>query len=131
MKFFYLFVLLILPIVSSAQAHLGESYTGLKNRYPDLTFEVQTTTDGTVYTTAQQLLGIFIYYFDSETGLTNLCVQIPDDLQALKTQVEIYNKKYVIISENSWKAYLDGGNTMNINLMYNDEYETYLFYYTY
>jgi len=114
-----------------AQAHLGESFSGLESRYPDLTFEVETTNDGTIYTTAQQLFGTFIYYFDGETGLTNLCVQIPDDLQALNAQVEIYNKKYVIISETSWKAYLDGGSTMEINLIYNEEYETYIFYYTF
>ena len=60
-----------------------------------------------------------------------MCVQIPDNLQALNTQVEIYNKKYVIISEKSWKAYLDGGETMKIDLKYNEEYETYLFYYTF
>jgi hypothetical protein len=131
MKNFYFFILILLPFMSEAQAHLGESFSGLESRYPDLTFEVETTNDGTIYTTAQQLFGTFIYYFDGETGLTNLCVQIPDDLQALNAQVEIYNKKYVIISETSWKAYLDGGSTMEINLIYNEEYETYIFYYTF
>jgi hypothetical protein len=130
MKILYFFILILLPLMSKAQAHLGESFSGLESRYPDLTFEVETTNDGTIYTTAQQLFGTFIYYFDGETGLTNLCVQIPDDLQALNAQVEIYNKKYVIISETSWKAYLDGGSTMEINLIYNEEYETYIFYYT-
>jgi hypothetical protein len=131
MKNLYFFILILLPFMSEAQAHLGESFSGLESRYPDLTFEVETTNDGTIYTTAQQLFGTFIYYFDGETGLTNLCVQIPDDLQALNAQVEIYNKKYVIISETSWKAYLDGGSTMEINLIYNEEYETYIFYYTF
>jgi hypothetical protein len=131
MKILYFFILILLPLMSKAQAHLGESFSGLESRYPDLTFEVETTNDGTIYTTAQQLFGTFIYYFDGETGLTNLCVQIPDDLQALNAQVEIYNKKYVIISETSWKAYLDGGSTMEINLIYNEEYETYIFYYTF
>lgn len=131
MKHLYFFILILLPFISEAQAHLGESFSGLESRYPDLTFEVETTNDGTIYTTAQQLFGTFIYYFDGETGLTNLCVQIPDDLQALNAQVEIYNKKYVIISETSWKAYLNGGSTMEINLIYNEEYETYIFYYTF
>ena len=130
MKILYFFILILLPFMSEAQAHLGESFSGLESRYPDLTFEVETTNDGTIYTTAQQLFGTFIYYFDGETGLTNLCVQIPDDMQALNAQVEIYNKKYVIISETSRKAYLDGGSTMEINLIYNEEYETYIFYYT-
>lgn len=130
MKNLYIFILLLLPFMSNAQAHLGESLAGLKARYPEKYFKVETTNDGSKYTTADQALGTFVYYFSSETGLTELCVQIPNDLQALNTQVEIYNKKYVILTESSWKAYLDGGSTMEINLIYNEEYETYIFYYT-
>jgi hypothetical protein len=123
--------LLLFPLFANAQAHLGESLNGLKARYPEKYFEVKSTTDGTRYTMAEQALGTFVYYFSNETGLTEMCIQIPDDLQALNTQVELYNKKYVILSETSWKAYLEGGSTMNISLIYNDEYETYIFYYTF
>jgi len=123
--------LMFLPFLANAQAHLGESLSGLKQRYPDKIFEIKYTTDGSKYTMAEQALGTFVYYFNNETGLTEMCIQIPDDLQALNTQVEIYNKKYVILSETSWKAYLEGGSTMNISLIYNDEYETYIFYYTF
>lgn len=124
-------LIILLPIIGKAQSHLGESFSGLKTRYPDKYFKIEYTNDGTKYTTAKHLLGTFVYYFDGETGLTYMCIQIPDDLQALNTQVEIYNKKYVIVSESSWKAYLDGGGTMNINLTYNKEYEKYIFYYTF
>jgi hypothetical protein len=44
--------------------------------------------------------------------------------------VEIYNKKYVIISENSWKAYLEGGGMLKINLEYNEKQKIYIFYYS-
>jgi hypothetical protein len=124
-------ILLLFPLLVNAQAHLGESLSGLRARYPDIVFELESTNDGSRYTMAEQPLGTFVYYFDSETGLTEMCVQIPDNLQALNTQVEIYNKKYVILTESSWKAYLDGGVTMNISLIYNEEYETYIFYYTF
>ena len=76
-------------------------------------------------------MGEFIYYFDGDTGLSYYCIQIPDNLEALNAQIEIYNQKYVIISETSWKAYLGGGGTMKINLTYDKEYDTYLFNYTF
>ena len=75
-------------------------------------------------------LGTFIYYFDNETGLTSFCIQIPKDLVSLKAQVEIYNKKYVIISETSWKAYLEGGGLMKINLKYDEDSKSYYFTYS-
>jgi hypothetical protein len=37
-------------------------------------------------------------------------------MTALNAQVEIYTKKYVIVSETSWKAYLEGGGIMEIDL---------------
>ena len=43
MKILYFFILILLPLMSEAQAHLGESFSGLESRYPDLTFEVETT----------------------------------------------------------------------------------------
>lgn len=124
-------LLFLFPLIGQAQAHIGESLSGLKERYPDKNFKIEYADDGTKYTIAEQPLGSFIYYFDDETGLTYMCLQVPNDLQSLNAQVEIYNKKYVIISESSWKAYLGGGGTMKINLIYNEEYDTYIFYYTF
>ena len=120
----------IVPILGNAQAHLGESLSGLQERYPDKTFKIEYAKDGTKYALVDQPLGTFAYYFDQETDLTYMCIQIPDNLQALNTQVEIYNKKYVIVSESSWKAYLEGGGIMKINLTYNQEHGTYWFLYT-
>lgn len=120
-----------MPILCSAQAHLGDSYSSLQSRYPDIELQIEFTDEGRPYTMIDHLLGTFIYYFDSETYLTDLCVQVPNDMQDLNTQIEIYNNKYVVLSETTWKAYLEGGGKMNIELIYNEEYETYLFYYTY
>jgi hypothetical protein len=52
-------------------------------------------------------------------------------MTALNAQVENYNKKYVIVSETSWKAYLDGGSIMRINLVYDEENKTYFFTYNF
>ncbi len=131
MKKIVFLIILIIPFLGKTQAHLGSSLSDLKAMYPGEAFKIEYADDGTKYTSADQLLGTFVYYFDKETNLTFLCVQIPNDLEALNTQIEIYNKKYVIISDSSWKAYLNGGGTMKINLTYDEDFETYMFYYTF
>lgn len=120
-----------MPFFAFTQAHLGSSLSDLKTMYPEKTFKIEYADDGTKFTTAEQLLGVYIYYFDKETNLTFLCIQVPNDMEALSAQIEIYNKKYVILSDTTWKAYLEGGTTMNIYLKYQEEYNTYIFYYTY
>ena len=130
MKKIILFLVITFPVMARAQAHLSESITGLRDRYPGKEFKFEKTNEGVIYVTANQPLGLFAYFFDRETGLTNMCMQIPYNMQALNTQVEIYNKKYVILSESSWKAYLEGGGIMKINLSYSEENGTYIFIYT-
>jgi len=124
-------LILMFPLLGTAQAHLGSTLTEIKAMHPDKVFKVEYTNDGTKYAYTDMPLGTFFYYFDSETGLSNLCLQIPDDMTALNTQVEIYNKKYVIVSETSWKAYLEGGGLMKINLTYREGLKSYMFIYNY
>lgn len=123
-------LILMLPLIGNAQAHLGSTLTDIKALHPDKEFTVKYTDDGIKYAYASMYYGTFFYYFDKETGLSNLCLQIPDNMTALNAQVEIYNKKYVIISETSWKAYLEGGGLMKINLTYDEDLENYVFIYT-
>ena len=75
--------------------------------------------------------GTFVYYFDKDTKLSNICIQIVDEMPYLNGQVESYNKKYVIVSDSEWKAYLEGGNILKINLSYNEEHKFYVFKYTF
>jgi hypothetical protein len=56
-------------------------------------------------------------------------MQLIDEIPYLNGQVEAYNKKYVIISDTKWKAYLEGGGILNIELTYNDENKLYVFSY--
>lgn len=118
------------PFIMNAQAHLGSSFADLKSRYPEKKFKIEYTNAGRKYTTAEQPYGTFIYYFDNETNMTDFCIQIPNNMTALNAQVEAYNKKYVIVSETTWKAYLEGGGIMNITLTYDEENKVYVFYYT-
>ena len=130
MKTLYLLLIALLPVISNAQAHLGSTLTEIKEMYPGKRFNIDYADNGTKYASASMPLGTFVYYFEKESGNSRFCLQIPDDMKALNAQVEIYNNKYVIESETSWKAYLDGGGIMRINLSYNKDYKTYLFMYT-
>jgi hypothetical protein len=133
MKKVYLFALLLTGLmyssVASAQAHLGITESEIRNSHSDLIFKSSTTTAGSHYIYANMSLGTFFYYFNKSTGLTDHCIQIPNDLTSLNTQVEIYNKKYVATSKKSWTAYLEGGGMMYIKLLYLTEQKTYYFAY--
>lgn len=122
-------LIVILPFLGNAQAHLGETPSGIKALHPDKTFTEDYTKDGQKYISAEMYYGTFVYYFNKETGLSDFCIQIPHNMTALNAQVEIYNKKYVIISETSWKAYLEGGGLLKINLKYEEDYKIYVFSY--
>lgn len=123
-------LILLLPLLGKAQAHLGSSLADIKAMHPDKVFKIDYTKQGQKYASAEMYYGTFVYYFDSETGLSNYCIQIPDNMTALNAQVEVYNKKYVIVSDTSWKAYLEGGGMMKINLIYDEENKLYYFSYT-
>jgi hypothetical protein len=130
MKTLNCFIIVILfSLKITAQAHLGASLADIKEIHPYNTFTTSYTDDGTKYVTTEMPLGVFAYYFD-ENGLSNMCVQIPSSMVNLNTQVEIYNKKYVITSKTSWTAYLEGGGMMYIKLVYSDENKLYSFIYT-
>lgn len=130
MKKFIFALIVMLPILGKAQAHLGSTIADIKAMYPDKVFKVDYTTSGQKYASAEMYYGTFVYYFDKETGLSNYCIQLPDNMTALNAQVEVYNKKYVIISETSWKAYLERGVILNIKLVYDEEYKIDVFQYT-
>jgi hypothetical protein len=120
----------MLPLIVNAQAHLGSSESEIKQLHSDKTFETGYTDDGIKYISAYMVYGTFVYYFDKETGLSSFCMQLIYEIPYLNGQVEAYNKKYVIISDTKWKAYLEGGGILNIELTYNEENKLYVFYYT-
>lgn len=126
-------IFLSLMLVSNfiyAQAHLGATEKEIREIHNDKTFETGYTDGGEKYISAFMKYGTFFYYFDKETGYSNFCMQVIDELPYLNGQVEAYNNKYVIISDTEWKAYLEGGVVLNIKLKYNEEHKVYVFYYT-
>lgn len=130
MKKLIFLLIVMLPLIGKAQAHLGSTEKDIRDLYSDKTFEVGYTDDGEKYISAFMYYGTFIYYFDKETGLSNFCMQVINEIPYLNGQVEAYNKKYVIVSDTEWKAYLEGGGILKIKLDYNEEYKVYFFYYT-
>ncbi|TYB72666.1 hypothetical protein ES677_01565 [Bizionia gelidisalsuginis] len=125
-----LFLLIVfLPFLSSAQAHLGTTEKEIRDLHSEKTFKVEYNDDGEKYISTFMIYGTFIYYFDKKTKLSNFCMQIVDEMPYLNGQVETYNRKYVIVSDTEWKAYLKGGNILKINLTYNDENKFYIFHY--
>jgi len=111
-----------------AQAHLGITEIEIENLYPGKTFNNGTTNNSQYYIYAVMPLGTFYYYFDS-TGITTSCIQIPNSVADLNSQVDIYNGKYVATSKSSWTARLDGGGVMYINLLYSTDFKFYFFSY--
>jgi len=130
MKRLMFLLIVFLPILSNAQAHLGSTEKEIRELHSDKTFEVGYSDDGEKYISAFMNYGTFWYYFDKETGLSNFCMQAVDKMSYLNGQVEAYNKKYVIVSDTEWKAYLEGGGVLKIKLSYNEEHKVYIFYYT-
>ncbi len=129
MKLTLLFFVILLPIFSNAQAHLGSSESEIRKTHPDKTFTVSYADDGTKTISTFMIFGTFYYYISKETGLSYGCVQVIDDMPLLNGQIEAYNGKYVIISDSEWKAYLEGGGKMKITMTYDSEYEVYVFSY--
>jgi hypothetical protein len=129
MKKILITILLALPILCNAQAHLGESLSGLRKRYPGEEIKIDYTKDGTKYALMAHDYGTFAYYFNNSGTLTDYCIQIPYNQKALSAQIEIYNDKYVIISKRNWKAYLEGGAVLDIILTYDEDMKNYIFHY--
>lgn len=130
MKHLTFALIILIPLFSNAQAHLGATASEIKSSHPDKVFESGITSKGERYLYTDMGLGTFYYYFDKQTGLTDICLQVPKNMIALNAQVEIYNKKYVILSETFWKAYLEDGGLIKISLYYSEELKTYMFIYT-
>lgn len=68
MKKLIFLIIIILPFIVKGQAHLGSTEKDIRDAYPDKTFTVGYNDDGQKYISAFMYYGIFIYYFDKESG---------------------------------------------------------------
>jgi hypothetical protein len=130
MKRNILLIILFIPFLGIAQLpYLGNNLDDLKKIYSDKSLTISFANDGTKIATVQTENGNYNYYFNSETGITDYCIQFMPNNKLLNYQVEWYNKNFVTISEKSWKAYLDKGKIMNIELKYDEKYDVTSFHY--
>lgn len=127
-----LLVLLVVlfPFIIKAQANLGYSVSEIEALHPDNLFKLDYTTEGKQYIYSDYTLGTFYYYINPETKVSDMCLQIPNNITDLNTQVQIYNRNYVVTSDTTWKAYIEKGAIMYIKLKYSAKYETSSFVYT-
>ena len=113
----------------SAQARLNKSEAEIRESFSEISFREGETKDGIKYLMGEFSRGIFIYYFD-EFGYSNLNLMVPYNIESVNEQVEIYNSKYVIINKTSWRAYLDNGMIMSIEMIFDDELQKFVFKYS-
>ena len=131
MKKLIIIALFMFPLLGKAQARLGSTLEEIKTEFSDKEFTYGVTDDGEKYIFTNMKYGSFLYYFDKETNKCDLCAQIPFTSVSLSEQIEIYNNKYVVVTEKSWKAYLEGGSVINIVLDYDEEDKFYVIFYKY
>ena len=101
------------------QAHLGCTYSELKEFEPDATFQTGSTDDGIAYVCFASVRGVFAYYFNEDIVVH--CRLIPYNVGCVNMQCEIYNKKYTIFTSSQWTAYLGNGGKNKIVLSSNDD----------
>lgn len=131
MKKLLFLLIAFIPLFSIGQVHLGANMANIKAMYPNNTFKTESTVDSITFISTKMQYGTFFYYFDKVTGLSNTCIQIPNNMKDLNTQVEIYNREYVEISDISWKAYIEGGRILKILLSYETKINKYVFSYSF
>lgn len=108
----------ITSVIVFGQARLGASASEIKSEFWESNYKLKSgyDSDGEYYITIETERAIVIYYFNSERMCT-LTVIIPDNQGALNFYVELYNKKYVIVSSKQWRMYSDE-DIANIHLIY-------------
>lgn len=129
MKVMAFTICLLIASAVNGQAHLGASELDIRREHPNNKWKTDFTNKGVKYISSDMIYGNFVYYFDKETGLSDLNIQIPFSQASMNGQVEAYNKKYVITSDTSWTAYLEDGGIIYIKLVYNEELK--IRYFTY
>lgn len=111
----------ITSLVIFGQARLGSTATEIKTEFWESSYNLKSgyTDDYDYYITITTDNATVTYFFNSDKVCT-LTAIIPDNQGALNFYVELYNKKYVIVSNTEWKMYSNNG-IAKINLIYPDD----------
>ena len=129
MKKICFLIIILVPLVVKSQALLGFSIEDIKANFSENSFEKIISDNGRLMYRTEFEHGDFIYVFDKETLLSNTCMLFPNNLANLNALVELYNKEYVVVSDSSWKAYLDNGTIMKVELIFDTKNKIYFFVY--
>lgn len=122
-------IFLLLPLLGRAQAHIGMTDSQIRAEHTSVSFKSDETSKGVKYISGDMGLGTFYYYFDNE-GYSDFNMQIPYTMKDVNAQTEIYNSKYVILTDHSWKAYVNDGGILFITLEYDKDNKIWIFYYS-
>ncbi len=124
LKIFLTGLFLIVGFNSFSQARIGFTESQIRSEFYYLSFEEGVTNDGFKYIYTYGDRGAIAYFFD-EDGICILTRYMPYTQGDLNYYVEIYNSRYVILSETHWKAYLKNGGIIDIYLITTDDGLTY------
>ena len=128
MKKLVLLALFAIPIFCHAQIILGHTISFLQSKFSDGIISIRTDDSGKQSCDMIYENSDYFYYFD-EAGECIRVVEIAFSNEKVNQQVDLFNKKYVSLSETHWKVYLNNGAYMDIYFNYNREIDKYVFMY--
>jgi hypothetical protein len=124
MKTILLFLVMLLPLVSTAQPMFGYSPSEIRQQHSDVSWSynkwgndkdkmvMQFQTDDLQYS-----------YFFNEDNISIYTFIAPLTQGMLQTMVELYNQRYVIVNKNEWRLYKDGSiYTAKLLMLENEQY---------
>jgi hypothetical protein len=117
------------PLLSDAQIHLGLTIKEIKALHPKNVFKEFNGKESKEISSFMTY-GTFYYIFDDlNNSKSTACTQTISNINLLNAQVKDYNKRYIIVSDNEWKAYTENGKKIEITLEYQEKYKIYVFQY--
>jgi hypothetical protein len=110
----------IIATIAVAQSRLGSTQDQIRSEFWEKRHEMQSgyDKDGNAYTSIRTRNSTVFYYFNTAGDCTATFI-IPDNQGALNFYVELYNSRYVIVSNRHWKMYSSSG-IAEVKLIYLD-----------
>lgn len=125
MKTIILTLFLFISAIVSAQVRLGSSASDIRSECSDSEYELESGYSNDIYYIKYKTEGAVVTHLFDEDSTAVMGFISPDDLGVLHSYVEMYNNRYVIISDKEWKMYTGSG-VVNISLVLEDD-GSYLF----
>ncbi len=121
MKKYFLILFLSLSMGLSAQVRLGSSASDVNSEFSDSRYEKKSGyIDDIYYIDFKADRATVTHIFDNSSVAVMVFVY-PNDQGALNYYVEMYNEKYVAVSDKEWKMYSKDGGIANISLIFDED----------